>query len=83
MIKLILWTAPENELLDGQWWDTQETLDARHELRGKVTAWNMSPHSADYPEIQIYRQFKEGENMEAYMMFESEEEAAMFKLKYL
>ena len=42
MIKLILWTAPENELLDGQWWDTQETLDARHELRGKVTAWNLS-----------------------------------------
>jgi hypothetical protein len=82
MIKLIIGTAPEHVDVDGHKVDSWELVSARIALRNRAEDWNFSPEAANYPPMQIYRDAHYNNDMIAFMEFETEEEAALFKLTF-
>lgn len=83
MIRLVIRRAREHEWEDGQWFDTQTTLEERMTLRDMVTSWQACPEAKNYPLIQIFRDDQYISDMLAYMEFETEEQACLFKLTHL
>jgi hypothetical protein len=83
MIKLIIGTAREHETIDGVNFDTEDTLAERMALRSIVNTWRDSEMAKHYPRMHLFRDTEHWTGMVAYMMFETEEEAALFKLTYL